>query len=276
MANEDRVHKLFAQFTWLRQTGSSRGDAWAGIQAEAMALGQVERNRLLSLLRGWEANEGHQYRKAQANDPFETHYTPPEGLKELRQTMNASKGIRRIKPLNPSLDPTTVTVTGAICPTCHTVNPPGQPHCANCGMPLGSNGTKPQKDDTQPLLQVGSEDAHFADDMALFLMISDADAVVRVRPSTNEMMIGRRSPDSVMIPDVDLSPYGADIKGVSRLHAVLRRHGQTLVITDMGSLNHTYVNEQRLHPHEVRVLHDGDQLRFGQLAVQVQFRREQP
>ena len=62
--------------------------------------------------------------------------------------------------------------------------------------------------------------------------------------------------------------------GVSRLHAGLRRHGDTLVLTDLGSLNHTYVNGEQLHPHEVRVLHDGDEIRFGHLVARVYFRHE--
>ena len=110
--------------------------------------------------------------------------------------------------------------------------------------------------------------------MVLYLRVRDAQEMLRVRPSAGELIVGRRSPDSVMLPDVDLSAYQADLKGVSRLHASLRRHGNTLVLTDMGSLNHTHVNGQRLHAHEVRVLHDGDEISFGQLMVSVYFRRD--
>ncbi|RPI99164.1 MAG: FHA domain-containing protein, partial [Chloroflexi bacterium] len=91
---------------------------------------------------------------------------------------------------------------------------------------------------------------------------------------TEEMIVGRKSPDSVMLPDIDLAPFQADVMGVSRLHAGVRRQNDTLVLTDLGSLNHTQINGQRLHSHEVRVLHDGDELRFGQLTVRIYFRKE--
>jgi hypothetical protein len=271
MANEDQVHRLFMQYTWLRQTESCRRDAWTNIQSDAALLPPVERNRLLALLRDWETKDGQAHRKAEEDDPFQTHFTAPEGLKELRQSMNATKGIRRIKSANTVV----VAEPERVCNSCHTSNPSGTLHCIQCGNLLGWAGPVPLKDETQPLILAGGEDAHFSNEMSLHLLVHGVDAVIRVRPGASEMVIGRRSPDSVMIPDVDLSPYSADIKGVSRLHAGLKRHGQTIVITDMGSLNHTYVNEQRLHPHEVRVLHNGDEIRFGQLALQVQFHREE-
>jgi hypothetical protein len=275
MAADDQVQRLYSQFTWLRQTGASREDAWAGIQIDVMTLAQVERNRLLSLLRGWEAKEGQVYRPAQSSDPFETLLTPPDGLREMRQEMNnatvgVSKGIRRIKSISPAAEP----AAGLECPACHKMNVFGQQRCVSCGTLLAWGEMRPQKDDTQPLGMKAGEDARFTENMVLYLAVVGSSGMIRLRPGNSEMIIGRRSPDSVMIPDVDLSPYEADVKGVSRLHAGLRRHGQTLVITDMGSLNHSYVNNQRLHPHEVRVLHDGDELRFGQLTVHVRFERE--
>jgi hypothetical protein len=271
MPTENRVQQLYAQYTGLRQTGTSGQDAWATVQPETTLLPPLERNQLLGLLREWETGEGRKLRLKQANDPFQTQTISPEELKELRQEMNVSKGIRRIKPVNPAvaMDP------GTICPACHTANPPGKRNCIQCGTALGWAGPGLLENDTHPLSMGGGEDARFGEGMSLHFLVHGANAVIRVRPGSSEMIVGRRSPDSVMIPDVDLSPYNADLKGVSRLHAGLRRHGQTVVITDMGSLNHTYVNEQRLHPHEVRVLHDRDEIRFGQLAMQVQFYREE-
>jgi pSer/pThr/pTyr-binding forkhead associated (FHA) protein len=61
---------------------------------------------------------------------------------------------------------------------------------------------------------------------------------------------------------------------VSRMHAGLRRQGDTLVLTDLGSLNYTFINGQRVHPHEVRILRNGDELRIGQLKMRVYFRNE--
>jgi hypothetical protein len=83
--------------------------------------------------------------------------------------------------------------------------------------------------------------------------------------------------DNLLLPSYPLtnlktSPDLPSERILSRMHAGLRRQGDTLVLCDMGSLNHTYINGQRLHAHEVRVLHNGDEIRFGQLVTRVYFR----
>jgi pSer/pThr/pTyr-binding forkhead associated (FHA) protein len=108
--------------------------------------------------------------------------------------------------------------------------------------------------------------------MTLRLEIAGADQPVDALPGNRRIVVGRKSPGSVVNPDIDLSPYEAEPKGVSRFHASLYRQDNTLVLTDLRSLNHTYINGLRLYPHEVRVLRDGDEVRFGQLTVRVRFR----
>jgi pSer/pThr/pTyr-binding forkhead associated (FHA) protein len=93
-------------------------------------------------------------------------------------------------------------------------------------------------------------------------------------PDNQDVVIGRGAPDSIMLPDVDLAPYQADEHGVSRLHAALRRQENTITISDLGSSNHTYINGQRLHAHEVRCLRNRDELRLGYLVLKVRFRRK--
>ena len=87
----------------------------------------------------------------------------------------------------------------------------------------------------------------------------------------NEILIGRSSQKTGTIPDVDLSPYNAAESGVSRQHARLKFQDNTISIVDLGSVNHTYINGQRLHAHEVRVLRDGDEIRLGRLTMRVTF-----
>jgi len=47
----------------------------------------------------------------------------------------------------------------------------------------------------------------------------------------------------------------------------------TLVITDLDSNNGTYINESRLYPYEIRVLHNGDELRLGKLTMKITFKQ---
>lgn len=132
----------------------------------------------------------------------------------------------------------------------------------------------PRSGEPQPAAPPEHRDSYFGDGMVLYLRVGSGQQMIRVVPRQDEMVIGRTSADTVMVPDVNLAPFQADTLGVSRLHAGLRRHGDTLVLTDLGSLNHTYVNGEQLHPHEVRVLHDGDEIRFGHLVARVYFRHE--
>jgi hypothetical protein len=145
-------------------------------------------------------------------------------------------------------------------------------YCYSCGTLLIAPGATHQISDTQPMEGSQPDPAHFGPDMVLYVQVRGARQMIRLQPRGDEIVIGRQSSDSVMLPDIDLSPFQADTQGVSRLHAGLRRQENTLVISDLGSLNHTYINGQKLHQHEVRVLHDGDELRFGSLMVRIYFR----
>lgn len=72
--------------------------------------------------------------------------------------------------------------------------------------------------------------------------------------------------------EIDLSPYGALDRGVSRVHAQLTLHNDQIYITDLTSTNGTYLGGQRLKPNEATLLRKGDELLIGRLPVQVLFR----
>ncbi|SHM38832.1 FHA domain-containing protein [Actinacidiphila paucisporea] len=57
-----------------------------------------------------------------------------------------------------------------------------------------------------------------------------------------------------------------DAEGVSRRHAAIDRSGDRAVITDLGSLNGTYVNGRRLAG--AQILRHGDRLRIGPFELQ--------
>jgi hypothetical protein len=72
--------------------------------------------------------------------------------------------------------------------------------------------------------------------------------------------------------EIDLSPYGALDRGVSRVHAQLTMLNDRIFITDLTSTNGTYLAGQRLRPNEAMMLRKGDELLIGRLPVQVLFR----
>jgi hypothetical protein len=70
---------------------------------------------------------------------------------------------------------------------------------------------------------------------------------------------------------IDLVPYEAVEKGVSRFHAALYRSDATLVLQDLSSTNGTCLNGQRLFPNEQQRLHDGDEIYLGTLRIEIAF-----
>ncbi|HEX3052532.1 MAG TPA: FHA domain-containing protein [Aggregatilineaceae bacterium] len=83
----------------------------------------------------------------------------------------------------------------------------------------------------------------------------------------HEIVLGRAIPGTPP-PTVDLSSLNAHLMGVSRRHATIRAHGNgKWTLADMGSSNGTWLNGTRLKLGQVETLHDGDQIRLGQLAI---------
>lgn len=84
-----------------------------------------------------------------------------------------------------------------------------------------------------------------------------------------ETVVGRRDPVTGIFPDIDLSPIDAQ-RSVSRRHAkVYRRGGKLYLSEEIGTMNGTFVNGNRLSkgvPAEVR---EGDELRFGVVGLEL-------
>jgi hypothetical protein len=90
--------------------------------------------------------------------------------------------------------------------------------------------------------------------------------------SRNEFTLGRLSEGQPIMPDIDLTPYQAYASGVSRLHAVVKRDAEQVLVMDLGSSNGTYVNGRRINPHVEESLGHGDILALGKLKIQVLLR----
>lgn len=84
--------------------------------------------------------------------------------------------------------------------------------------------------------------------------------------------LGRFEPGRKQSNEIDLTPYGALDRGVSRVHAQLELMGNNLYVSDLGSTNGTYLAGARLEPNQPSLLHKGDDLLIGRLSVQVMFR----
>lgn len=91
---------------------------------------------------------------------------------------------------------------------------------------------------------------------------------------SERMTIGRAGSDpSLPQPTIDLSRFGALDLGVSRLHAALTFHDQTLFVEDLDSTNGVRINGLRIEPSTPIRLRNGDELELGQLRVSVRLMR---
>jgi hypothetical protein len=113
--------------------------------------------------------------------------------------------------------------------------------------------------------------ALFSQNANLVIQFADPDASLTLTPA-KETFFGRFETAKAEASQVDLSPFSAREKGVSRLHAVIYRARHTLSLADLGSSNGTYLNGERLLPQQTRVLRDGDEVRFGELVAHAHFR----
>jgi pSer/pThr/pTyr-binding forkhead associated (FHA) protein len=86
-------------------------------------------------------------------------------------------------------------------------------------------------------------------------------------PPKVEVLIGRADPRNKQYPDIDLTPHGGSLLGVSRNHARLVLRGADWYLEDLRSTNGTFVDGERLAPGASAPLHEGCQVRCGQLSM---------
>jgi len=89
--------------------------------------------------------------------------------------------------------------------------------------------------------------------------------------SGDETTIGRADPVTGILPDVDLTSVDTN-RSVSRRHAKIIRSGdEYMILEEVGTVNGTYVNDQRIPTGVPVTIHDGDQLKIGLIAMKTVF-----
>ena len=164
-----------------------------------------------------------------------------------------------------------------ICPYCAHVNMEGLLYCEDCGEAL--TGTQVKTVSTRQL-ETGGLDilgksawgtARFSREASIILHVRDTAEPIILAPQ-DETTLGRADAAQPPQPVLDLTPFGAQEKGVSRRHAAIIRGDETLTLIDLGSVNGTHLNGQRLIPNQPRVLRDGDEIRLGKLVCHIYFK----
>ncbi|HSK87170.1 MAG TPA: FHA domain-containing protein [Anaerolineales bacterium] len=165
-----------------------------------------------------------------------------------------------------------------ICTNCQHKNVTGAMFCAECGAQL---------DGIDTLITQAITDEEIAEELNkkptraeptitpanswISLHLMDSGKILPLA-SRNEFTLGRLSEGQPIMPDIDLTPYQAYASGVSRLHAVVKRDANRVLVMDLGSSNGTYINGRRLNPHVEELLSHGDVVALGKLKIQVLLR----
>lgn len=138
------------------------------------------------------------------------------------------------------------------CPQCGTAVPPAE----DAGEPLHGQDTTTDAIDPGVLDgEAAVEDLpHLEPGTGLLVVVRGPNAGSRFLVDREGTSIGRHPDSHVFLDDVT----------VSRRHATVDRRGDDLVVRDLGSLNGTYVNGERV---EERRLETGDEVQIGRFKV---------
>lgn len=163
------------------------------------------------------------------------------------------------------------------CPVCGYMNPLNQTLCTKCQSVLQFTPNSAETAKLAPTPDMPGIPKYGSTQLEkqLILHISDSMSPIEVVLEERSFVIGRYDVKTGSTPDIDLAPYGADTKGVSRKHAMLTYQDSSLKISDLASANFTYLNGHKLVPNQSRIVRDGDEIRLGHLKITVQFGERQ-
>ena len=163
-------------------------------------------------------------------------------------------------------------MASVFCTQCGQQNPEDARFCARCGavltVPGDSGGAATGADETTTLSMSGIEGAeeHPAGEVG--------DVGVESLPVGTALLVVKRGPNagSRFLLDKDLTTAGRhpesdiflDDVTVSRRHAEFARSAEKFLVRDVGSLNGTYLNRERI---DEAALSNGDEVQIGKFRL---------
>jgi hypothetical protein len=166
--------------------------------------------------------------------------------------------------------------TTVFCTQCGQQNPDDSRFCARCGAPVGRPGEDagPGVDTTSTISLSALEGALESGEGAGEPAEPEASGALEALPPGSALLVVKRGPNagSRFLLDADVTTAGRhpesdiflDDVTVSRRHAEFVREGGGFVLRDVGSLNGTYLNRERI---DAASLAGGDEVQIGKYRL---------
>src|ERR1700712_1036351 len=160
------------------------------------------------------------------------------------------------------------------CTRCGQETPEDSRFCARCGNALTRPGEPLERgvETTSTISITGIESLDHDENPDDPQIVTDV--AVEGLPVDSALLVGKRGPNagSRFLLDKDLTTAGRhpesdiflDDVTVSRRHAEFHRDGSRFLVRDVGSLNGTYVNRERV---EAATLASGDEVQIGKFRL---------
>ena len=147
-------------------------------------------------------------------------------------------------------------MTTGDCPACGLSNAAGANFCSSCGSALRHEEvtTETPAVVVDPADLGGIDRSAFGPHEGLFVVVQGSKSGARYALDQDVTTVGRHPKSDIFLDDIT----------VSRRHAEVRRDGARYWVSDVGSLNGTYVNRDRTERVE---LVDGDEMRIGKFKL---------
>src|SRR3954469_11948147 len=170
------------------------------------------------------------------------------------------------------------SMSALVCTRCGNRNAENARFCSNCGAPLRAGATPERPSETTSTISISGLEAYDAEvtgQTQMPALSPEAQAAVDALPLGSALLVVRRGPNSGsrFLLDGELTTAGRhpqsdiflDDVTVSRRHVEFRR-GQdgTFTVSDVGSLNGTYVNRERI---DSVALNNGDEVQIGKYRL---------
>ncbi len=154
----------------------------------------------------------------------------------------------------------TATSLGRVfCNNCGHRNPPDANFCSSCGAALASGADTtvsflPEEPTDSGEIEMTVPLADIQAGTGLLVVKRGPDVGAKYVLGTDVTRVGRHPESEIFLDDIT----------VSRRHAEFLRKGGTYVVKDVGSLNGTYVNRERI---DEAVLASGDEVQIGKFKL---------